>query len=187
MSISALCTLAAGMAGCQVVRWGLGLGTAPTDSVLEYNAYTHRTVTAPVSRHPDCPCEHELWEVREAPRRLENCSPRDLLEWAGQAASGVAIVLVDGFDWIDTPHCPCGTVPDGGQFIVASNGDQAAACQSCGLPLKLPAFARSSAVALQRLGKLAHQSFAQMGASKAQVVLLRANDRAWLFRGPMDE
>lgn len=185
MSASALCALAASMAGCQILRWAHGLGEPWGDSVLEYNAYTHRSVRAPARSHPDCPCEHAPWNVRAVPRSLRQCTVRDLLSWSGASPSEFATLVIDGFEWAEGAVCNCGTLPPEGRFVPA--GQPAAACAGCGASMAADVFLRSPGVSLGRLREAADRTLAALGAAEARTALLRSEGNPILFREPPEE
>jgi hypothetical protein len=127
-SVSALCSLAADLAVMQVLRIAIGLGKPIDDALIEYCGYTNQTVTSSLARNADCPCDHTRWNLRRPPRRLADCTLRELLNEAASSAGDPAGVQVDDLWFVKQAACPaCGQRKEVGQFM-----DLAAPAGTCG-------------------------------------------------------
>ena len=181
-SLAALCSLAADLGVLQTVRHVLGLGRPVTDTQVEHNAYTHRTVVSPLKSNDACPCEHRRWSLASLPRPLADCSMADLLAEAnfGLEDPRHVTVAVAGHAWVSQGSCPgCGHHGRVDRFLPDGS---AGPCPACGTGMAPHPLYRYPAVPLGVLhGRLA-SSLARLGADTAGWAVLRGQDRGVLLR-----
>lgn len=176
MSAGFLCALAANLALVQAFRHVLQLGPAVNDALVEYCGYTNRTVTAPLSRNPECPCDHTAWTIVPAPRPLPDCT---LGELAG--ASGVmdGAFTVDDLAFAEKGVCArCGEKPVL-RFVAAG---QAARCPTCNGPLVAQPFYTHRPVPIPLVSPIYDLPLRRIGAASPRSVVVRGADCAVMYR-----
>jgi molybdopterin/thiamine biosynthesis adenylyltransferase len=138
MSVSFLCSTAANLALVQLFRHVLGLGRPVADTLVESCGYTHRSVVMPLTRNPDCPCEHVRWERATAPRAMTECSLRDLADAAGLPAAATSFT-VGGLSFAEVGICEtCGHHQPAKRFVAADR--HAGDCAACGARMQAHPF-----------------------------------------------
>jgi molybdopterin/thiamine biosynthesis adenylyltransferase len=185
MSVSALCSLAANLALIQLYRLVLGLGTPLVDCMVEYCGYTHRTVTTPLARNPQCPCEHQAWTPLAAPAPLPVCTPCELAAAAG-VTSGMPLTgvsfLLENNTFVERSICTeCGRLQEVRQFVTTFE-DQAGRCTSCSAHLKPHPFHSYRPTPASVLFPVLDQPLNQLGAGSPRWVVVRRPERSVLFR-----
>ncbi len=180
MTVASLCGFCSSLAGLQALRWAAKLGESVTDTLLEFNAYTHKTSVTKISRNPACPCPHLIWEVAEAPQELAECTVRRLVERAlGQTDR--ATVTVDGFVWVESGLCQCPAAPVVGRFVAAGS-NSLGVCARCGSALLAQPFFTHRSLPISKMGAAKEQPLRALGVVNPRAVLVRADARAVLFR-----
>jgi adenylyltransferase/sulfurtransferase len=173
MSLRPLCALAGEMAALQAVRLALGIGTAVCDTLLEVCAYTWRSHVTPIARNPKCPCPHERYKLRSAPRTLDACSPGELLRAAGLRGSPAdsASFAAEGFRWVERGLCGCAESQPVHRFV--HNGDALARhCAKCGRPIAPQPFYSHDAIPFGLLAPFRDRSLRSLGAVGCRGVLV---------------
>lgn len=95
-SVGPLCSIAAGLASIQMLRYLGGLGPPVVDTCLEICGYTHHTAITRLTRNNNCPCEHRRFERCRLPRPVASFTPRELVETAlgsSQTLVGVSLTI----------------------------------------------------------------------------------------------
>jgi hypothetical protein len=181
-SVPSLCALAADLALNQILRQVLGLGAAVADTALEFCGLTNRSVTSPLKRHADCPCDHRRFRFVAPLDRLSQMSPAALAGAAGfrEGASLVAFAL-DGFVWVRLGTCACPAPRVVNRFIPAAQ-PQAGTCADCRSPIRVAPFFRERAVSSWTLGSLAEQPFENLGAVALRYAVVDDGKQAVVFR-----
>ena len=177
MSVSSLCGLAASLVHLEMLRSFLGLGCPAADGLTEFCAYTRRSVTAPLRRDPQCPCDHTRMARREAPWALRQCTLQDLAEAAGFTPSSF---VVGDFVWAQPPGCDCPDPQSPGRFLRTDVNDPSR-CARCRAPLVARPFFSHRTVPVQLLGAALRQPLTRLGAGRAGWVVARDPQQAALF------
>lgn len=183
-SFSFLCTLAASLALTQLLRHVLQLGADTGDCLTEYGGYRHRSIVSPLSRNPDCRCEHVVWQQRTAPHALGDCSVWELVRAAGLAEEkrpDQVAVTVDAWEFVHSGRCDgCGRRQPVGRFH--DSGQAAAACRDCGQTVTALPFFSQRQVSLAVLAALADQPLRRLTPAPPGWVVIQAGDRGVCFR-----
>lgn len=184
LSISPLCSLAADMAVMQLLRLALGLGKSVANTLLDYSAYSHKTVTSQLTRNPHCPCDHTIFETREVRKPLRDCSVKQLAEAAGLAARLAEVsVLVDDLQWASQGRCSCSHSQTVAKWVDPRQR-VLGRCRKCDRPLAPQPFYLHRPVPMHCLSANISRPLRTMGASRPQCVLVRGGNRGVLFRNP---
>lgn len=184
-STSFLCTLAADLVVNQLFRHLLGLGKPVTDTLIEYCGYTNETTTTPLTRNPDCRCDHEPFEQMAAPKQtLDECSLDDLATVAGfPNLDTVTFTLGDEHHHIGAVACSCGHREAADRFARASADPDV--CPACRGPLHAEPYPPRRTVAGRQVRPLLGRPLREIGAAGVEWVLVRGDERPVLFHVPL--
>lgn len=184
-STSFLCNLAADLVVNQLFRHLLGLGKPVTDTLIEYCGYTNETTTTPLTRNPDCRCDHEPFEQMIPPQpTLNECSLNDLVLAANfSGADTVTFTVGDEHHHIDAVACSCGYREGADRFARASA--DLGVCPACRGPLHAEPYPPPRTVAGGQVRSLLGRPLREIGAAGAEWVLVRDDERPVLFRPPL--
>jgi len=181
-SVPSLCALAADLALNQVLRHVLKLGGAVADTALEFCGLSNRTVTSPLKRNANCPCDHRRYTFRAPLDRLSQMSPAALAVAAGfREGAGFAAFSLDGFAWVRLGACGCAAPRSVNRFVSAAQ-PQAGICPACRSPIRVAPFYRERAVSSWTLGSLAEQPFESLGAAAVRYAIVDDGKHAVVFR-----
>jgi hypothetical protein len=180
MSTSFLCSLAADLAMLHWTRQLLGLGRSTADTILQFSGCIDRTTTGPLVRNPSCRADHVVLRRLPAPRRLGECTLRELAEASGLgdgASGGGLSYVVANMAFVESAACKCGQSPLG-RFIAIDA--PAGKCRACGGDLiPVPFFTHRQPTPCA-LGTCHDQPLARVGAADAAWVVIR-NDADGVF------
>jgi hypothetical protein len=181
-----LCALAGSMAALQAVKMALELGPPVQDTLLEVCAHTWRSHVTPIRRNPECPCAHERYTMRPAPRALGDCTLADLNRAARLAsASGAAsLVAVEGFRWIERGLCGCAESRLVNR-LVRTAVSTAGRCPDCRQPVRPQPFYSHDAIPPSLAGQFQDRTLRSLGAADCRGVIVRSGDEAVLLTNPM--
>jgi molybdopterin/thiamine biosynthesis adenylyltransferase len=183
-SVSFLCSLAADLALMQILRDMLGLGGPVQDTLVEYCGFTHRTVTAPLVRNPQCPCDHRPWAAAPAPGPLAECTLRQLAVAAGVTENrelARTSFRVEDWPFVVRGVCAnCGQTQAVQRFV--AGGEAARPCVTCsGIVAVQPFFAHHPVPATMARAVL-DRPLAELGSRPPGWVVVQGQERTVLFR-----
>jgi hypothetical protein len=151
---------------------------------VEYCGYTHRTVTAPLTRNAECVCDHSAWEQRSAPAALADCTPAQLVAAAGLPGGGELDGVsfeVGRMAFAELVLCKdCGVAQQAEYFVPAD--ESAGLCVHCGGATRAEPFYRHNPVPAGLLAQHGEQPLSAFGAKAPPWVIVRGRGRAVLFR-----
>jgi molybdopterin/thiamine biosynthesis adenylyltransferase len=182
-SVSFLCSLAADLALLQATRFFLGLGQQNTDTLVEYNGYTHRMVTTSLRHNRDCRCEHATWLEAAAPGSLQDCSIEELVTAAGLEGDGPGksvAVTVEDRQWVRRADCACGRHLAVAQWLAP--GEPAGSCPACRCNLGPNPFFSHRRTPLTVLGREARTPLGNLTNSPVRWVIVHSGARGIFFR-----
>lgn len=185
VSISSLCALAGNLAMMQLVRHVLGLGEPVGDTLLDYTAYTHRTVVSKLTKNENCVCNHTRYARALAPRPLADCSLVELISRAGlpPKAGEPLSITVDDRSFAESGVCDCGYAGPIGR-LVGPNEKRAGRCPECGKALHCERFFLHRPVSTQLLGSALTLPLRETGAGEPEWALIQNSEKALLFQNP---
>jgi hypothetical protein len=174
------------MAALQAVKMALELGPPVQDTLLEVCAHTWRSHVTPIRRNPECPCAHERYTMRPAPRALGDCTLAGLNRAARLApASGSAsLVAVEGFRWIERGLCGCAESRLVNR-LVRTAVSTAGRCPDCRQPVRPQPFYSHDAIPPSLAGQFQDRTLRSLGAADCRGVIVRSGDEAVLLTNPM--
>ncbi len=178
-SFGALCGLAADLATMQLLRGALGLGAPVADTQLEYNGYTHRTVTSPLARDPNCPVEHVIWTPTSASAPLPDCTLAGLLRDAGFTSSRRSTFLVDDTRFVAVALCGDGHTQPVERFVPLAA--PVGRCRSCKLDLVAQPLHAHRRAPEEVLRPLLDRPLGQLCSQTPRWVVVQQGERAALF------
>lgn len=183
-STSHLCSLAADLAVNQLLRLVLPLAEPVQDTILEYCGMTNRTVTGPLVRNPDCPCDHSRFDLGRASAPLKCFSVERLARQFGFAFDDVVLNLTFGdVTWVERGRCRCAeSVPV--RRFVAVGRERVARCVKCRSPIRHQPFYEHRTISPAMLGHRVSTPLNLLGASNIPWVLLRNPEKAVLVQDP---
>jgi molybdopterin/thiamine biosynthesis adenylyltransferase len=181
MSTSFLCSIAAELGVMQLFRHALGLGKPVADTVLEYCGYTHRTVISPLTRNPNCLCDHEAWRQLPSPRpSLADCTLAELVAAAGRRDHQATTITVDDdLHFIESAVCRGGHRAPVGRFGLL--GQSVGACATCGASMQPDNYFAHRTAAMPTLGAALHEPLHALGATPSWV-MVRRDQEPFVFR-----
>jgi hypothetical protein len=170
----------------QFLRHRLKLGAPVADTILEYNGYTHRCVSAPLAFNPNCPCDHTPFALAPLQRTVGESTLRELTDLAGFNAApsldGVTVAL-DNLLWLESGACACGQ-PRPLRRFASPGRAHAGRCPRCRQPIRRQPFFTHQAASLPLVQALLDRPLCSLGAGRARWALVRRADRAVLLRNP---
>jgi molybdopterin/thiamine biosynthesis adenylyltransferase len=181
MSTSFLCSMAAELGVMQVFRHALGLGKPVANTSLEYCGYTHRTVVSPLTRNPNCLCDHRVWRRVPAPRpSLADCTLADLVAATGHHdREATTITVDDDLHFIESAVCRGGHRAPIGRFGLL--GESVGACAICGASMQPDNYFAHRTAALPTLGAALDEPLHTLGAAPSWV-MVRRDQEPFVFR-----
>jgi molybdopterin/thiamine biosynthesis adenylyltransferase len=184
-SLQPLCSLAGSMAALHAVRLALRLGSPAQDTLLEVCAHTWRSIVTPIRRNPSCPCAHERFAVREAPRAIPDCTMADLIRAARLGASNGATPLVaaEGCRWIERGLCGCAQSRPVHR-LVPSDSPVVGQCRHCRKPVHPQPFHSHEAIPCSVARSLQSRTLRSLGAPACRGVLVRHGGHAVYLTNP---
>ncbi len=183
-SLSHLCALTADLTVNQIIRHTLGLGQPVADTMIEYNGYTHGTLTVPLRRNPTCRCDHARYAVAHARRPLRHSVLGDLCRDAGVGAIAPDVVIsLPGMEWIERAFCVCGATVSVRRFAVRGHSS-VGRCRVCHNTLTRHPLHVQSTPPAESLGAALNQPLGRLGGGEAPYVVFRDTTRAWLVLPP---
>lgn len=189
MSVSFLCSLAADLAMTQLLRHALSLGQPLGNTLVEHCGYTWKSLVAPLSRNPSCPCEHLRWTCVSAPPTAD-LSTRQLFAAAGLASSGAALprasLTVDHHSFSVSGACGCGKTHSTQRFVEAGQ-DIAAMCDACGEHISVQPFFLLREVPASALASVGDRPLRELGVHASPSVLVRTDGNAVLLPGSFEK
>jgi molybdopterin/thiamine biosynthesis adenylyltransferase len=188
LSVRSLCGLAGEMGALLATRWALRLGSPPADTMTEICAYTWRTFVTPLRHNPRCPCRHERWQVRPAPRAMADCTVAELLHARGAASArrshDLSLALRE-YNWVERGLCACPD-PQPVQRFVRLGSPARAQCPRCRRPVHPQPFYSHETVPCSLLKDAMNRPLRDLGAREVRDVTLHDRGRTTLFINPND-
>jgi molybdopterin/thiamine biosynthesis adenylyltransferase len=182
LSLNALCSLAADLVTLQLVKHALRLGAPVHDSLLEFNAFSHRSVLTPIRRNPACACDHQPWRILSSTRPLAESSPALLFAQAGCDDQPGCDLTVAGYYLAEASLCRC-AMPLPMLRFVPSGSTDAGLCPLCHERRVVPPFYAHTGVLPRLLGTALHQPLRALGVPAVSAVLVQdSSGRATLLR-----
>jgi molybdopterin/thiamine biosynthesis adenylyltransferase len=184
-SLQPLCALAGSMAALQAVKLALELGPPTQDTLLELSAYTWRSLVTPIHRNPNCPCDHERFALRPAPRAFRDCTLADLKRAARlDSTNGThSLITVEGFRWVERARCGCGG-PRPLNRLLRIADSTAGRCPRCRKPIHPQPFYSHDVIPPSVASHRQHQTLRSLGAVDCRGVLVRRDTKAVLLTIP---
>jgi molybdopterin/thiamine biosynthesis adenylyltransferase len=184
-SLQPLCALAGSMAALQSLKLALRLGPPMHDTLIEVCAHTWRSIVTPIRRNPRCPCTHERFTVRAAPRALAECSLADLKRAAGLASRdrSPAHVTVEGHRWVERGVCGCASSRPVNRLLRA-DAATVGQCRRCRKPVHPQPFYSHDAIPPSLDGPWQVRPLRSLGAPSCRSVIVRRDDKAVLLTNP---
>lgn len=177
-SVSFLCAQAANLLLFELLRHVLRLGRALEDQIIEYCAYTHEIRRTPLSRNPECPCEHVTYTGISLPHAVAGCGLAELVHISGAGDLREVAVAVDQHVFIDAASCACTPQRDVRRFLHL--GGSLGTCADCGTPVVPNTGTLRRVIPGSELDP--HLPLAHHGAATARGVLVRGPAGAFLLR-----
>lgn len=183
MSLSCLCAMAAELTIMQLLKHRLGLGKDPADTLVEYCGFTHKTVVSPLSRNPDCPCEHIRYHSVPNPSPIRDSTLRQLAQTAdmqrGKDLKGVSF-RVDELIFRELAACRCNQCRLLMRF--SRTGEDMGNCNQCGSHIRPQPFYSYDPVPAEVVQEELDRPLRDLGAASAQWAFVRRGPRgAFLF------
>jgi molybdopterin/thiamine biosynthesis adenylyltransferase len=181
-SLGALCSTSSDLAVIQVLRFLLGIGEPVTDTMLEYNGFTHRTIVTSIVRNPRCKLQHAALKQTFVEGPLAGLS----LAQAARRATGTSLAPgaqfeLPGADWVEFAACGCAQ-PHPVRRFVARALQSLGLCPKCAAPLVPLDFYTHRAVSSAVLGAAADRPLRKLGANHIGSIVIRAGDSGVLIR-----
>jgi molybdopterin/thiamine biosynthesis adenylyltransferase len=179
LSLGANCSLIAQLVLLQFARDRLALGAPVRNTILEYCAYTHRTVLTGLIRNPTCPCDHVVLRRAVAPRPLSECTIDELTEF-GNATNTDWSVEVDSSLWVEQARCNCGEWRSVRRFVNDA-GKSLGRCRKCRQPLTGHPFHSHRRVPVTAIEPSRNKPLRDLGAKNARWIIVRHDTDAVLL------
>jgi molybdopterin/thiamine biosynthesis adenylyltransferase len=181
-SLSPLCSMAADMAVLTVLRFLLKLGQPVSDTILEYCAFTHRTVVSPMARNPNCKLDHAVFSQAAVLGQLADLSLAELsLRATGSPIPADGQFELGGYDWVECAACNCAQPAPLRQFVSRTRPGLGR-CPKCSVPVVPLSFYTHRVVGVSVLNSATQQPLRKLGVRQLSSVLLRVSDRGVLIR-----